>query len=137
MDLLNYDLFSQKYLKILTKGGEVVPLRFNMFQKKLWDLIEAKKKLNQPVRIIVLKARQLGISTFCTGYLYHQATTNFHRSAVTIANDRENTNNLFKMAKRYFEFLPSGMRPMKRYSNEKALIFENPDELTRMKNPGS
>lgn len=136
MDIFNYQDYAEKFLKILTKEGSVSPLKFNTFQQDLWQVIQNKKKENKPVRIIVLKARQLGISTFCTGYLYHQTTTNFHQNAVVIANDRENTNNLFKMGKRYYEFLDDREKPMKRYSNEKALIFENPDEATRQEKPG-
>jgi len=136
VDLLRFENYSKNYLKILTKQSTLVNLRLNSFQaqlnKKILDLRQQKK----PVRIIVLKARQLGISTFGTGYIYHQAATNHYQKGVVIANDHENTNNLFNMCKRYWEFSPEFLRPMKRRDNAKALVFENPNEKERKENSG-
>ena len=128
--------FGENYLKIITKKNSIINLGFNVFQERVYAAINELKKAGKPVRIIVLKARQLGISTFATSYIYHESITNFYTKSTVIADDVDNTNNLFLMVKRFYDFSPDYMRPMSRYSNEKALVFENPDMKTRAINPG-
>jgi len=134
--ILDINFYSQNFLKILTKDSMLVGLNNNTYQRQLTDIVTKAEMAGKPVRIIVLKARQLGISTWGTAYLYHKTATAFYRKGVVIAHDRDSTNNLFNMTKRYYDFSPLDIRPMKRYSNEKALVFENADEKARDANPG-
>ena len=134
--LKDLNFYSEKFLKILTKRSTLDPLVFNPYQSEVTKLIEEDVRNKKPTRVIVLKARQLGISTWATSYVFHQAVTNKYKKGVIIANDQDSTNNLFNMAKRYYDFLPERLKPMKRYSNQKALVFENPNEELREKNPG-
>lgn len=130
------NFYSKKFLKILTKKSTLDPLIFNSYQSHITSVIQEQNKMRKPVRVIVLKARQLGISTWATSCLFHQAVTNYYKKGVVIANDQDSTSNLFTMAKRYYDFLPERMKPMKRYSNQKALVFENPDDKQRENNEG-
>jgi len=132
--LEDLNFYSQHFLKILTKNSQLVSLKHNTYQGRLNRIVSENH--DKPIRLIVLKARQLGISTWGTGYVYHQAATNFYKKGVVIAHTIESTNNLFNMVKRYYDFSPKIIRPMKRYSNEKALVFENPNEKERDANPG-
>ncbi len=136
MDLHSLDDYSRYFLKISTKKAELSPLIFNKEQLELSRIIREKKKNREPVRLIVLKARQLGISTFGTAFVYHQCVTNEMQKGVVIANDVESTKNLFKMCKQYWGFSPEPIRPMKRNDNARALVFENPDPKTRKASPG-
>jgi len=136
MSIKNLQFYSEQFLKILTKSNELLPFCFNNEQKIVDNTINSLKKDNTPVRLIILKARQLGISTYFTSNIYHQAATNFYVKSQVVADDEENTANLFNMCKRYHQFSPEIIRPMKRYSNKKALVFENPDEKQRETNPG-
>jgi len=130
------DSYSKEYLKILTKDATLDPLTFNTYQAELSTLVRRLKTERKPIRIIVLKARQLGISTWGTAYTFHECATNAYMKSTVIANDVENTNNLFNMHKRYYDFCPPEVQPMKRYSNDKSLVFENHDDKTRYDNPG-
>jgi len=114
-----------KYLNILTKESTLVPLRFNSYQEKMWQIVKAQR-YKKPVRIIVLKARQIGISTWSTALTYHICATNKYKRAVIIAHDQDATANLFGMCNRYYNYSPEFVQPMKRYSNKKELVFENP-----------
>jgi hypothetical protein len=131
-----FDNYSKSFLKILTKNAELVPLYLNKYQMTLLRHIWDQQSKGLPVRIIILKPRQIGISTFCTANVYHQCATTHYQKGVVIANDMDNTNNLFNMCKRYWEFSPEQIRPMKRRDNSKALVFENGDEKTRKASPG-
>jgi len=113
-----------------------VPLEFNVYQREMVRKIKEAKDNGQMVRFIVLKARQTGISTFCTAYTFHSAATNFYVRAVTVANDIENTNNLFNMQKVYYAHCDPKIRPMQTASNKKEIVFDNPDKDARKDKPG-
>lgn len=134
--IVDYEKFSQAFLKITTKDSKLIPLKLNQYQLRLHLLIDSLRRQNKPVRIIILKARQMGISTACSGYVYHQTSTNFYKRALLVAHDMESTTNLFDMVKRYYDFSPERIRPLKRYSNRRELVFENGDEKDRASNPG-
>ena len=55
--------YIESYLKIKTKEGEILPLKFNTAQNRFYDIVRERFNRNEPCKIIVLKARQLGIST--------------------------------------------------------------------------
>ena len=59
MKSINRKLYIEKFIKIVNKDGELVSLRFNYAQNKLYDVIKKQTKENKPVRIIILKARQM------------------------------------------------------------------------------
>ena len=78
------------------------------------------------------------MSTFCTSYIYHKCATLSYKKGTIIADDADNTNNLFNMIKKYYDFFPPKVRPHKRYSNRKAIVFENPsDEIRESDRPQS
>ena len=135
-NLLNHQLYSERFLKIVTKSGQLEPLKFNVFQKEAHEAIKQARKDNKPFRGIWLKCRQVGLSTYGSAFNYHQSATRFHHRGTIIAHDQSSTNNLFNMCKRFRDYSPEEIRPMTRYSNEKAIVFDNPDDATRGINPG-
>ena len=78
----------------------------------------------------------MGISTFSAGYIFHKSATNFYTKSMIVAHDADSTTNIFNMVKRYYDFLPEEIKPMKRYSNRRELVFENPDENARRDDSG-
>lgn len=97
---------------------------------------EARLKKNQPIRFIILKARQEGISTYTEGRIFQQVSTVANTNALILSHDVDSAGKIFEMSRGFYEGLPEAMRPMKRYSNKKELRFENPDEKTRLQDPG-
>ena len=101
-------------------------------------LIENHKKEGRPLRYIVLKARQMGLSTLFEGLIYKDTSTNENKNSLIIAHEEQASSNLFQMSKLYYENSPEAIRPMKKYANGKVLSFENPtgDDNEKLKNPG-
>lgn len=131
--------YMNNFLKIRTKEGDLVKFKLNPMQEKSERLIqELQVSKGKPVRVIWLKARQHGISTYCEGKIFHATANNSFRNAMIIAHEDKATQNLFSMSKLFHEELPSILRPMKKYSNEQALTFENPtnNEEEKYNNPG-
>lgn len=102
------------------------------------DKIDELRKEGKPVRILLLKARQMGLSTFTEGFLFHDTSTNENKNTLIIAHEESASANLFNMTKLYYEYLPDLIKPMKKYANGKVLQFENPtsDEAEKAENPG-
>lgn len=119
-DLEHYAL---KCLKIRTKSGSIIPFTFNKAQKYIHERLEQQLKETGKVRALILKSRQQGSSTYIGARLYHKATYNKGHQAFILTHSLEATNNLFKMAKRFYEHTPLAVRPDVSTSNAKELVF--------------
>src|SRR3990167_9282680 len=131
--MTNFDPFDLREIsfnyKIINKEGMLIPLQFNVYQAAMDELWRKLEHDNLPVRIIVLKPRQTGISTWCQAKIYNQTSTNFFQKATVVADVDRSTTNLFNMSKRFWEYSAPDMRPMRQNSNEKALLFGNPSKI--------
>ena len=67
--------YAPAYLRIRTKRGTVVPFRLNRAQLKVEEAIAEARAEFRPVRLLILKARQLGFSTWSLGRMYEFTTT--------------------------------------------------------------
>lgn len=108
----------------MSKGGELKPFNPNSYQQELNKAASSKGMQ----RMLVLKCRQIGISTWGASYVYHKTATQFNKNALIIADDDENSGGLFRMTKLFYENSTPLVRPMQRYSNEKAIEFNHPDK---------
>ena len=130
--------YIESYLKIKTKEGEILPLKFNTAQNRFYDIVRERFNRNEPCKIIVLKARQLGISTATeavgTGWAMQAKNVN----GLIVAHSQDSTSNIFNMTKLYYDELPAALKPMIKNSNMKLLNFENPtlDPREKERNPG-
>lgn len=130
--------YAPKVLKIRTKKGMLEPLRFNAMQKKIDVAIERLKAEGKPIRLIVLKYRQGGCSTYTEGRIFHSTSMNPLVHSWIVAHEEDASTNLFNMSKLYYDELPGPLKPMRKASNAKELVFENPtsDPDEKKKRPG-
>jgi hypothetical protein len=119
----NFRTFAPQYLKIKNKDGEIVPFIFNKAQETVYRIVERLKKERKPIRLIVLKARQKGISTLFEGEIFHRTSFQYYRKAAIVGHKVDATNNLYAMTKRYFKYLPDELKPEIEASNEKVLKY--------------
>ena len=63
-------VYIQRFLKIIDKKGRVVSFLLNEPQKRLYDIIKREWEAGRPVRIIILKARQMGFSTLTAAIIF-------------------------------------------------------------------
>jgi hypothetical protein len=128
--------YIEKNLYIRTKIGTLTKLHLNYVQTQVVNYVIECLDNKTPIRIIILKARQEGMSTVIEAIIFWYTATHKHISSRIIAHDGESSNNLFGMTKTYYERLAPFIKPLKRYSNRKQLVFENPDEKKREEKPG-
>ena len=129
---INTKQYIEKYIKIRDKAGKIIDLKINQGQQKLYDAIKKQHNEGKPIRIIVLKARQIGFSTLTESIIFKNTATKFNVNSGIITHKEEATTNLFNMSKRMYDNLPDDMKPSLKRSNAKELIFDN-DEGTGLK----
>ena len=122
---INTKKYIESYIKIRDKAGSIIDFTLNEPQQRLYDIIKEQRKLKKPVRIIILKARQMGFSTLTESILFKETATKFNINTGIIAHKEEATTNLFNMSKRMYANLPDEMKPSLKNSNAKELIFDN------------
>ncbi len=119
----NFEHYAAKCLKIRTKSGAIEPFILNKAQKYIHERLEEQLRKTGKVRAIILKARQQGCSSYIGARLYHKVTHSFGIQAFILTHSLEATNNLFKMAKRFYEHTPAIVRPEVATNNSKELVF--------------
>ena len=134
----DFEYYAPRTLKIKTKQGKLAKFKLNPMQRKINAVADRMRAEGRPVRIIALKARQIGVSTWAEGRIFHSTAMNELTSSLIVAHKEDASTNLFNMSKLFYEEMPAWLRPMKKASNAKELIFENPTPDTRAKqaNPG-
>jgi hypothetical protein len=128
-DRLETDLayFAEQYLKIRPKAGSLVPFTFNPAQLELHRRLEEQKAKTGKVRAIVLKARQMGISTYIAARYYKQTVGNAGLRTIIIGHEKRASTNLFQLVKRFHEHMPQDIRPSTGTSNAEELLFDKID----------
>lgn len=124
---INTKKYIEEYVKIRNKNSKIIPLRFNEPQLKYYNTIKELKKQGKPVRIIILKARQMGFSTATEGIFFKETVTKPNVNTAIVAHKEDSTTNLFNMSKLMYDELPEPMKPEKKKSNAKELVFDKED----------
>ena len=120
----DFPFYAKSALKIRTKEGQIQPLVLNAAQRILDDAVSKQVAAEGKVRVIILKARQQGLSTYTGGYLYHAVSQQPARKAMVITHHADSTRALFDMTKRYHEHCPEILRPHTKYSSRRELSFD-------------
>ena len=126
--------YAFKCLKIRTKSGSIEPFTFNKAQSYIHEQLEKQLRETGKVRALILKGRQQGCSTYVGARFYHKVTFTFGLQAFILTHALHATDNLFKMAKRFFEHTPKAVRPEVSTSNSKELVFGSLDSGYKLGN---
>lgn len=133
----DFEYYAPRCLRIRTKAGAVHPLRLNAAQVYLHRQLQTQIANTGKVRALVLKGRQQGCSTYTEGRFFHRVTHSRGTRAFILTHLDDATNNLFGMAKRFYEHCPIVVRPSLRASNAKELVFDRLDSGYKVGTAGS
>lgn len=103
--------FSERCLTIRAKSGATQPLCFNAAQHAIDAAADAQRRATGRVRIVALKARQLGFSTYVQARFFHRAMHAPGQRAFIMTHAAPATANLFAMAARFQAGCPIEVRP--------------------------
>ncbi|MDO5647370.1 hypothetical protein [Paracoccus sp. (in: a-proteobacteria)] len=123
----DFDYYCRHALKIRTKRAQIVPFSLNHAQRELDRAIRDQIAATGRVRIIILKARQQGLSTGVGGRLYQRVSQNTAKKAIVVTHKSDSTTALFNMTKRFFENTPAILKPSTSYSSKKEIVFDKLD----------
>lgn len=129
--------FIETLLYIKTIAKEVTLFKLNETQLRIYGKVEKLRKEKKPVRIIILKARQTGVSTLTEALIFQDTVVNDNVLSMIIAHDHESTGHLFRMSKLFYSKMDKDIyKPMTKRSNKIEILFENPNPKLVDTNPG-
>ncbi|ATH82832.1 hypothetical protein CO724_17275 [Ectopseudomonas mendocina] len=117
------ELYCAKNLKIRDKSGKVLPFEWNDAQRVLHEKIEQQLAARGWVRVIVLKGRQQGISTYAAARFYKRTSMRFGKRTMIITHLDAATQNLFRIAKTYYELSDATLKPATKNNSDTELNF--------------
>jgi hypothetical protein len=133
----DFTYYAPRCLKVKSKAGQIVPFTLNRSQLYLHQKIEDQIARMGRVRVIVLKGRQQGISTYVEGRFYWKTSMNQGKRAYILTHLQEATDNLFAMTQRYHEHCPGPLKPHTKNQSAKALTFDKLDSEFSVATAGS
>jgi hypothetical protein len=114
------------YLYIRNKEADMVPLVPNATQNDILEKIQMRRKQHRPVRLVIVKARQEGVSTIAQAVGFSFTSQRSNMNALDIADDVDGASYIFKMNEMFYDKLVEmkpHLAPEKSRSDEKRLEF--------------
>jgi hypothetical protein len=128
----DYTLYFKNCLKIRNKQSDIVPFVVNQEQQQLVDVIKDwKNKYPDPsdrptIYIVIPKPRQVGYSTVTEAIFFHDLNFAYNKVAMIISYDVDSATVINDMSNRFYQYLPQVIKPKRRKSQGKGVLFENP-----------
>ena len=123
--------FMKKYCKIQHPKKGKIPFHLYPFQE---DTLNALRNNDYNV---ILKSRQLGISTLSAGYALWLMTFFSDKNILVIATTQEVAKNLVLKVKVMHEYLPSWLRKAATEANKLSLRFDNGSQIKAVSSSGT
>lgn len=121
--LANPRAFIENFCYITTKDGKFELFKLNYPQQKLMDLVEKGLKENKPIRIRVLKARQMGFSTLISAIGFWWSAMNENSTYAVVAHKDSSASSIFEKNKIFYDNLPKPLRPQTNRFNSERISF--------------
>lgn len=112
------------HLQIKDKQGQIVPLRPNRGQQKLERLVRKQQAAGKPVRIVGLKCRQFGFTTWGMGRGYEKCIREYNTDGLVVAHDADSTDIIFDKVRTFQELYEAA--PPTRFNSKKMLDWRPP-----------
>lgn len=123
----DYDRYRRNNLKILTKDGRLVPFELNQEQEVIvGEVMKCLIEL-RPIRLIILKDRQIGVSTVVESLIYWWTATHKNIQSKIVAHDTATSLKLYNMFRRYYENSNPLFQPKAKYNTRDGMNFDTDD----------
>ena len=121
--------FARVFLKIQDKEKRLVPF--------VWNNAQAHFHAHRTGRDLILKARQLGFSTYVQGEMFRRTVTST-RTTITLAHDADTTAKLRLMADRFYENCKfNDIQPARKYANASLTTYPEFDSAATIATAGN
>lgn len=133
---IDFPHYAEKCLRIRTKHGRIASYIMNEAQLRVHKAIEEQRSLDRRVRVLILKARQWGCSTYVGARFYWRASHQRGVKAYVLTHRQEATDNLYRMIERFHTHCPELVKPETGSANARSLTFGNLDSGFMMATAG-
>ena len=82
----NLSIYAKNCLNIIDKNGKSIPLEFNPAQLELDRMINEQQAHHGRVRMLILKSRQTGISTYCQARGFWKTVSAQNQNSVVVSH---------------------------------------------------
>jgi len=125
-DIRRFPEFAERFLKIQTTRGHLQ--RFVLNKIQMWvflTFVVEPFMAGKPIRLVILKMRQSGVSTFVQGLILWYTLGHHNRNSQIIARNKKQSTGIFKMIQRFMKNLPrKGLLPRFPLARERIDLFE-------------
>lgn len=118
----SFPLYTLNFMKIANKEGREVPFLLNPQQKELFTTL--------PKFSIVLKSRQLGISSAACAYAIYTAIIKPNSACLLVSYSNDSATAIFDKLKQLYNSIPAVLKPDLIANNRKELKFTNGSKIT-------
>jgi hypothetical protein len=121
----DFPQFVARQLWIVTKEGTLD--RFVMWraQRRLWQIVKEKMDAGEPVRIYILKARQLGFSTLISAIVFWFVSMYRFKNVLMVSHDLQSDEQILNKLKTFWTKMSKTIQPDQKLSNRKELYLTN------------
>ena len=119
--------FFQTCLKIKAKSGKLVPFKINKAQQYIQKCIESQLARIGKVRIVLLKGRQQGGSTYAGARFYKRCTETVGAQVFILSHESKTTTKLYEMVQRFHNNCPSKLKPVVGQDSQAGMKFPRLD----------
>jgi hypothetical protein len=128
-DFSQFEEFCRDCLVIITKQGKKAPFVLNTSQKIVLAEIRKLIAAGIPPRLIILKSRQVGISTLVEAILTWRCITRSNISSLVLAHTLKSSKSLFRMSRNYHRFFSGQLKQATRIQNVHEIEYDSGSRL--------
>ena len=117
-------LYFYECLRIVEFGTKkLIPFKLNNVQAILHKMAEKQLEDDGHVRMVFLKARRFGISTYIQARFFKKAATQFNKTVHIATHDRATSDTMFGMTRIMEQNYPKIIKPEMMYSGKRELTW--------------
>jgi hypothetical protein len=120
----NTDAFVQKFMKTIDKRtAKAIPFKYKFGQQQVAKVIEEVKSSGDPLRLYILKSRQIGMSTMIAARQFVHTWANNNMEAVIIAHQQKRAEELLQRVKFFYQALPEPLKLVLSQDSKDGLMY--------------
>jgi hypothetical protein len=123
---MDLDTWMATRLKIVDKKADLIPFVPNKVQMGVMWQMSRQQEAGVPVRLLILKARQTGVSTLIEGIIFSLCANQANRFGEVVAHLDDSATVLFEMSRRFETHLPPAERKPLERSSRKEIAWAAP-----------
>ncbi|MGM5019204.1 hypothetical protein [Tardiphaga sp. 367_B4_N1_1] len=132
----DFEYYAKNCVKIRTKKGKIAKLVLNRVQKRFLKTVLDQWERTGRVRMVVLKARQQGLSTVISALQYWWLSQRTAQKGLVMAHEGDSTTTLLDMYRRIHDNIPEVLRPHTKYLSRNEFNFDQIDSGLRVATAG-